>query len=53
MNYVLKDVNGTPMLYIMGPCCMCNGTHSCGCENKYTVSDTLLNAFILYKKDKY
>ncbi|CAF4935888.1 unnamed protein product [Rotaria sp. Silwood1] len=30
MNYIIKDVNNTPMLTIMGPCCICNGAYSCG-----------------------
>lgn len=47
MNYVLKDANDAPMLYIMGPCCMCNGNYSCGCENKYTVSKFLFDKFYL------
>ncbi|CAF1560797.1 unnamed protein product [Rotaria magnacalcarata] len=40
MKYVLKDANDTPMLFIMGPCCICDGTHSCGCENKYALLGT-------------
>ncbi|CAF3546592.1 unnamed protein product [Rotaria sp. Silwood1] len=40
MHYVIKDVNNTSMLTIMGPCCICNGAYSCGCENKYTLLGT-------------
>ncbi|CAF0938965.1 unnamed protein product [Rotaria sordida] len=39
-NYVIKDVNDRSMLTIMGPGCICNGSYSCGCENKYTLLGT-------------
>ncbi len=39
MNYLLKDVNGTVVLRIIGPGCVCDGPYACCCENKFTVSN--------------
>ncbi|CAF3495141.1 unnamed protein product, partial [Rotaria sp. Silwood2] len=44
MQYVIKDENNMPMVTIMGPCCICSGIYSCGCENKYTVIPLNLDA---------
>ena len=37
MHYLLKDVDESNVLTILGPGCICDGPWSCCCENKFTV----------------
>ena len=48
MRYTINDANNHSILTIDGPCCICNGIYSCGCENKYSVSCIIriINEFI-------
>jgi hypothetical protein len=40
-NYVIKDATNEPVLTLVGPSCVCDGIYSCGCENRYVVSNDI------------